>query len=341
MKIYLVSGDDPSLLSKKVRDLVGECVGDQSSDMVLTQLEETDYETEDGFSISPLIAAAESPPMFEPFRVVEARNLGLFSTGEDLTGLLNYLEAPLETTSLVLVWEKGIKQTRLSPLNKKLKDAVIDAEVDGQKIGEVVTASKPRGAKGTRDWFAKEVAAVGLKLDSQALELLQNHLGEDFSRLSSLLETISSAFGDSERLSSNDIVPFLGSAGSVPVWELTAALSKGDGAGSIKCIHRKLGAGEHPIAILSFLVNHYMRIARLDGAGFKNSDEVAKALGMSAYPAKLALEESRNLGPTKIKKIIELLGSADYDLKGKTGLDGKLVLEILAARIAQQYRLKN
>ena len=59
---------------------------------------------------------------------------------------------------------------------------------------------------------------------------------------------------------------------------------------------------------------------------------------MSSYPAKLALEEADRLGPARIRRIMEMLGKADIDLKGDSGLDGEVVMEILVARLAQQAR---
>lgn len=351
MAIHLVSGDDANLLEQKVREVVAECVGEQSAEMVITRFEETDYEqqrndaeavgtggtagTGGEMSLAPLLIAAETPPMYEPFRVIEARHLGHFSKAADLTALLDYLESPLDTTSLVLVWEKGLKKTgRLAPLNKKLKDAVVAAG------GTVSSASKPRGYRGIQDWFGNQMRESGLSLDGAAQNLIQTHLGEDYGRLRSFFEILRSAFGAESQLSAKDVAPFLGSKGSVPSWDLTSALANGDGAGALNILKRKFDSGDEPIAILYFLINHYNRIAMLDGAGFQSGDQAAKELGISVYPAKLALAESQQLGTHKIKRISALLGKADEDIKGGSGLDSELIVEILIARLAQQYRLR-
>lgn len=332
--IFLISGNDANLLSQRVREVVAKCIGDQSPEIVLTRLEEADYDQEDNFNISPLMEAVESPPMYEPFRVVEARNLGHFSTQNDLEPLLNYLNNPLDTTKLVLVWEKGQKQSRLAPLNKKLKDAVTAAG------GTVISASKPRGFQDTQNWFQEQIRSSGLPFNKEAQDLIKNHLGEELGRLKSLLEVLNSALGGQNQIGAKEVEPFLGSKGSVPAWDLTNLLSKGDGTQSLQCLKRKLDAGENHIAILYFLINHYLRISLLDGAGYSNSDQAAKDLGISAYPAKLALQESQKLGTQKIQRIIKLLAKADKDMKGGSGLEPEVILEILIARIAQQYRLK-
>lgn len=337
MAIYLISGDD-ILLEQKVRETVADCIGEYSSTTILTRFDEVDYMQQGSEpDITPLTIAAATAPMYEPLRVIEARHLGNFSKAEDMEPLLNYLQAPLTTTSLVLVWERGTGG-RLPPLNKKLKDAVLAAG------GKYISASKPRGYRGISDWFREQIKESGLSLDSAAQNEIQNHLGEDYGRLTSFLKTLASAFGSSASNSTQlgvvDILPFLGSKGSVPLWDLTSALAKGDGAGSLNILKRKFVSGSEPITILYFLINHYNRIAMLDGAGFRSGDEAAKALGISAYPAKLALAEAQNLGTRKLKKITALLSKADADLKGGSGLNPEIVLEILIARLAQQYRLK-
>ncbi len=333
--IYLVSGDDSSLLSQKVRELVAACIDGMDADLALSRLESADYKSGDGYELSAVVSAASTPPMMEEFRIIEARDLGMFSTEKDLSGLYEYLKDPMESTKLILVWEKGLDQTRLSPLPKKLKESVLSAG------GEVISASKPRGAKNSKEWFASQIKNSGLLFSGQALALLKNRLGEDFGRLKSLLESLKSAYGteDAEMLSPEDIQPYLGEAGSLPVWELTAALSKGNTEQSLSCLMRRLDAGEHPVAVIAFLVNHYFRLARLDQAGYSSPDDVAGELGISSYPARLALEESQKLGSKKIARIFELLQEADMDLKGRSGLDGRLIMEVLIARIAQQYRL--
>ena len=339
-RIFLISGNDPSLLLQEVRAAVSACLDGGNPDHTLIRLEAEDYQEGDDYKLSALVTAAATPPMLEPHRVIEARHLGLFGNKKDLEDLYEYLENPMETTDLVMVWEKAAHQQRLPNLPKKLKDAVIAAG------GKVISASRPSGARNVREWFQTQIQISGLPLDQSAVNLMQDRLGEDYGRLKSVLDSLAGAYGaEAEKaLSAEDVRPYIGEGGSVPVWELTSALSKGDGIESISCLKRRLSAGEHPLAIMAFLTNHYMRQMRLDKGGGSGTSGLspaaaAKELGISEYPAKLAIEESKKLGTKKLAKIFELLNKADKDLKGQSALEGDLIMEILIARIAQQYRL--
>jgi DNA polymerase III delta subunit len=54
--------------------------------------------------------------------------------------------------------------------------------------------------------------------------------------------------------------------------------------------------------------------------------------------AKKALEQSRRLGSARIGQAITLIAAADLDVRGVSGLDPELVVEILVARLARQTR---
>ena len=61
--VHVFSGTDSVLLDKAVRDAVKQALGDQSADFALAELSESDYQVDDGYSISPLVDAAQTPPM--------------------------------------------------------------------------------------------------------------------------------------------------------------------------------------------------------------------------------------------------------------------------------------
>jgi len=61
-------------------------------------------------------------------------------------------------------------------------------------------------------------------------------------------------------------------------------------------------------------------------------------LGTAPFVAKKALEQSRRLGSARIAQAINLIAAADLDVRGMSGLDPGLVVEILVARLARQTR---
>ena len=136
------------------------------------------------------------------------------------------------------------------------------------------------------------------------------------------------------------VEPFLGDAGGVPPWDLTDAIDGGRTDRAIELLGRMLGAGErHPLQVMAILQGHYGKLATLDGLGLRTEGEAASALGIKpGFPARKALELSRRLGGSNIRRAIDLLAGADLDLRGGKDLDDRLVMEILVARLSRPPR---
>jgi DNA polymerase-3 subunit delta len=201
------------------------------------------------------------------------------------------------------------------------------------------------GAPGTgrirNAWFEERFDASPLKLDATARQLVVEHLGEDVARLTGLMLTLEGVYGFDASVGEDEVMPFLGDEGSVPPWDLTDALDQGDMTAALEVLQRMLRAGgRHPLQVMSTLHSHYERMLRLDGTGISNDKEAAAHLGIkgSSFPAKKAVAQLRRLGPEKIRRAIELLGETDLDLRGKSALDGDILMEILVARLAHLTR---
>ena len=315
---YLVKGGDPVLRADALRALVRDLVGDDDPALVVE-----DHEPASDDDLSGLVDAARTPPFLTARRIVIGREISAASS-EALRPLLAYLADPLDTTTLVLVTgERG----RLSP---KLSAAV-------KAVGHVVDAGVPTQRAGRSAWLAEHVRAGPVRLDAGALKLVDEHLGEDLGRLTSLLATLAAAYGSGARVSVDDVAPFLGEAGAVPPWELTDAIDRGDTAAAVGALHRMLVAGgRHPLQVMAVLHTHLARMLRLDGAGIADPAGAAEALGLkSTYPAKKALEQGRRLGHDGVAAAVALLAGADADLRGTKGWPEVLVLEVLVARLSR------
>lgn len=333
--MFLVKGDDPTLVSRAVGDIVDRLVGDGDRSLLVEELDEASYHRDDGdYTIAPLVDAAQTPPFLTEYRVVVGREIGRFSKADEVAGLVAYLSDPLPTTSLVLAWEKGPELQRLNAVPKSLATAI------GDVGGEVVDVKVPRG-KGAQGWVTEQVAAAGLSLDRGAMRALTERLGEERGRLPGLLDTLASTFGESTLLTADDVLPYLGEAGDVAPWELTDAIAAGDVVGALDRLHRMQGSGgRHALQILASLHGHYGRLLRLDGAGLRDEKAAAQALGMkgSTFPAKKALQQSRKLGSDKVRRAIELLADADVDVRGATAVEDTTTMDVLVARLATLHR---
>ncbi len=333
-RVVLITGDDDALVTEAVRAAVTDALGDDDRALALEELVEDDYRDDDGFSVGRLIDAAGTPPFLTGRRVVVGRHLGRFGTLDLVAPLVDHLESLLETTRLVLVWEKGVTppQQRLNAVPKSLSAAVAAAR------GEVRSVAVGRGKDADR-WLTQRLDAADLRLDRSARSAITAQVGEDRSRVVGLIDTLEAVFGPGAEIGVEQVRPYLGEAGGVAPWELTDAIDAGEVTKAIDRLHRMLGAGQrHPLAVVAALHGHYGRLLRLDGADVVDERGAAEMLGIKGFPAKKALMVSRRMGSDKVARAVRLLAAADLDLRGRTAWPPELVAEVLVARLASLAR---
>lgn len=326
---YLVKGSDDVLRGDGLRTLLDGLVGDGDRSLLV---EEVDLDLAE---LGAAVDAAQTPPFLTERRIVVVRRLGRFSKADELAPLLGYLDDPLPTTTLVAVWEKSAEPSaKAARLPTTLTKAITAAG------GEIVDADAPSG-RGLAGWVAEQLRAAELDVDARARDAVVAVLGEDAGALVGIVERLVGAHGAGARLGMAEVEPFLGQEGGVPPWELTDALDRGAVPDALDKLHRMLRAGDrHPLAIMATLQSHYLRMARLDGAGARGEKEAAALLGLkgSTFPAKKALAQSAKLGPDGIRRAVALLAEADLDLRGARAWPGELVIEVLVARLARLSR---
>jgi DNA polymerase-3 subunit delta len=313
--VWLVDGDDPTLVAEEVRRLVAELAGADAG------LSVEDF-WGDEVDLDAVIGACLTPPFLADRRVVVLRDAGRFST-EDLRPLLTYLDDPLPTTALIL----GAGGGRLAP---KLAAAV-------KKVGRVVSVGPGRDTKG---WLEARLRSAPLQFEPQVRPRLADHLGEDVGRLPALIEALVAAYGVGARIGVDDLEPFLGEAGGVAPWDLTDAIDRADTEGALTALHRLLGAGDrHPLVVLAILHRHVAPVLQLDGSGATGEVQAAALLGIakgrSTYPAKKALATLRRWGSDGAARAVHLLSEADVDLRGESTWPPEAVLEVLVARLCR------
>ena len=312
LPVYLVRGEDPSLLSQGLSGLLNELAGADPLGIEHLPMEA---------DLTVAVEALSTPSLLGDRRIVVVRDVGRFDAA-GVEPLLEYLSEPSEASVLVLVAGGG--QT-----NRRLSDAV-------RKRGHVIDTGVPQKAKEKTQWIADQVAAGPVRLAPAALRKLTSHLGEDLGRLETLLAGLAAAYGEGATVGEDELDPFLGEAGGVAPWDLTDAIDRGDTSAAVGALHRMLDGGQrHPMAVLSTLSRHVLALVRLDGAGVRSDAEAAALIGTAPFPARKALAQSRKLGSESISRAIRLVAQADLDLRGASEWPPALVLEVLVARLSR------
>jgi len=314
--VQLFTGEDASLLSSALADAVHHLVGDNDRTLMVDDFDGAE------FDIAAAVDAAQTPPLFTDRRVVVLRDLKEFTVA-DLDPLFGYLANALDTTDLVL----GYGGRAPKSLTDKVKAAG----------GVVSSVDAPTKSRDRAHWFEEQVSGSGVRLDGAATQQVLSWLGEDAGRLTSLLDTLASAYGNGRMLKPADVAPFLGEAGGAPPWELTDAIDKGDTTTALTVLHRMMHAGgRHPLQIMATLHTHYAKLLRLDGAEVRSTDAAAELLGVKLpFLAEKALSLYRRLGSSSLHRAIELLAQADLDLRGRRDWPDELVMEVLVARLSR------
>ena len=128
MSVQIVTGDDPVLIGETVTRIARDALGDQDRSLALEQLDEASLrDPEGGWSLAPLVDAAQTEPFLTARRVVVGRHLARFSRSGQYEELVRLLESLPATTDLILVWERGVDPVmggRLPAIPKDLKAAV-------------------------------------------------------------------------------------------------------------------------------------------------------------------------------------------------------------------------
>lgn len=331
MSVHLVSGADPILRDDAATALIGELLDGEDRGLAVEELtvpargegDEAGSEGRDGI-VATVVLAASSPPFMTARRIVVVREVGNLRAG-DLGPLTTYLDDPLPTTELVFVAGGG-----------KTPDA-LDKWI--RKHGTVAAPPSERSA----DVLALELGDADIALSAAAVDALRAHVGEDAGLVPGLIATLRGAYGPGSRLDVDDVEPYLGEAGSIPVWDLTNAIERGDVPGTLTTVRRLLSVTSprqprpmHPLQITALLHGHYRRLLRLDDPTVQTSQDAATALGGRTNPrsAGFRLRQARALGSEGLRRAFDLLAQADLDLKGARAIPEDVVVELLVARLA-------
>ncbi|HEY5166112.1 MAG TPA: hypothetical protein VIJ44_09185 [Acidimicrobiia bacterium] len=329
MSVHLVTGNDPVLRGDAVTSLVDELLdgGDRSltvEEFTAAGRGDTDDVVGNDEVVGAVVNAASSPPFMTSQRIVIVRDIGTLRAA-DAVPLVAYLDDPLSSTELILVVGGG-----------KTPDALDK----GARAHGTVTG--PTSEK-TADVLAFELGGHDLDLTRDATDAIRAHVGDDAGLVPGLVATLASAHPPEARLDVDDVTPYLGEAGSIPVWDLTNAIERGDIPGALATVRRLLTVTSprqpkpmHPLQITAMLHGHYRRLLKLDDPAVRTNEDAAAAIGGRTNPraAGFRLRQARALGTDGLRRAFDLLAHADLDLKGARAIPEDAVVELLVARLA-------
>jgi len=333
MTAHLVRGDDPILRAEAVQSLVRELLEGDDPTLALEEHEVPGRAAGEGEAggaearqavVEVVMNAAATPPFMTARRVVVLREIGLLSATE-VEPIVRALDDLLATTELVLVAGGGRTPKALD---------------DAMKRGGAVHA--PDAVK-PADVLARELGRADLTLHADAAKAVLAHVANDAGLLPAIVDTLASAYGPGASLRAEQVTPYLAGGGSIPVWDLTNAIEKGDVAAALVALHSMLTVTSptqpkamHPLQVLGLLHSQYRKLLALDDPEVRTAEDAAAALGGRTSPnaARFRLRQARALGTDGLRQAFDHLARADRDLKGERAIPEDIVMEVLVARLA-------
>ncbi len=268
-----------------------------------------------------VINACKRHPVYSAFQVVILKEAQLMSSIDKLE---SYVENPLLTTVFIAGY-KGKSYDKRTKFYKLL-----------QKNGEILVSSKIKDDK-IQEWILKYVQSIGYKINSKAAMLMQEHIGNDLSRIVSEIDKLIINCAGKKSLDEDDIEKYIGISKEYNVFELQAALATKNLSGALKIIrYFESNPKSGPIqmvlpALYSFFAKVYV--------AFSMSAQSENALKQHFYFNPVALQQGitamKNYGYSGTEKIILLLNH--YNLKslgiGDSGSESSSLLKEMAAKI--------
>ncbi len=270
-----------------------------------------------------VVNACRRYPMFSELQVVllkEAQHM------KDIDKLESYIENPLSSTIFVVAY-KGKSFDKRTKLYKLLKSNA-----------EIFNSEKIKDYK-LQEWIGDFVRTKGFKISSKAVSLLDEHIGNDLSRISNEIEKLALNLKGRKEITEDDIEEYIGISKEYNVFELQAAIAKKDLARAIRIIQYFDGnpkAG--PIQmVLPALYASFSKVYTVFGMNDRSEAALKPHFYFNAVAVKNALETINNYGYDGIERILLLLHQ--YNLKGvgvgNTGTsDAALMKEMVVKMIA-------
>ncbi len=247
-----------------------------------------------------VINACRRYPMFAERQVVLLKEAQHMKEIERLEG---YIENPLSSTIFVAGY-KGKTLDKRKSLYKKLKSTA-----------EIFTSEKVKDQK-LQEWIADYLRGQGYTINSKAISLLDEHIGNDLSRIVNEIDKLAVNLKGKKEITEDDIEKYIGISKEYNVFELQAAIAKKDLAKAITIIqyfegNPKAGAIQ---MVLPALYANFSKIYTVFGMPDKSEASLKPHFYFNPVAVKNALETIKNYKYEGIERILLLLHH--YNLKG-------------------------
>ncbi len=266
-KAHLIFGEE-FLVNKVLSDILDILIPESDR--------EFNYEKIDGEnnSVAKAVESISTYSFLSDTKVIAVAIDGLFSTAHQATDAdvseENDVDSGKADAALLQeAIEKGFPDQNLLVMTTGKVDKRRTLYKAVKKAGMIIDCSIPQGNR-MADKKAQEavlyesmkmiVSENGKTMDRKAFATLMETTGFDLSTFANSLEKLVSYVGDSEMITSKDVISLVKRTKKDPIFELTGAISNKNAEQALFLIKSLLEDGLYPLQILSGIVNHIRKL---------------------------------------------------------------------------------
>ena len=281
--VYRLTGDDAIEIEKALEIITAR------AGVAMPEINQTIF-TDETFDAEKIILSCQQMPFLSDKRLVIVKNMAKVKDA-DIKKLEEYCAAPAPET--ILVFQEIVGQNVFSKLSA---EKVLCKKLEKPALVEIVNAA----FSGTTKTITPAAANLLVDFCNNDQLLIQNEL-------SKLL------FAQNDMIDEDLVKKLVKKSDEYSVFEISTALTYGQGDKAIKLMKKMLETMEFPV-ILGLIAAHFRRMLYANLAEGTNA-EIASLLGVKEFAIAKAKTLAKNIKPSAILQINNLILQIDYDIK--------------------------
>ncbi|MFX3624459.1 MAG: DNA polymerase III subunit delta [Ectobacillus sp.] len=311
---YLLYGTETYFINETVNMLLAQALAEEDREFNVVS-----YDLEEAY-VEDVVEDARTLPFFGERKVLLVKS-PLFLTSQkekieqNVNVLMEYIEEPSPFTIMVFIvpFEKLDERKKITKLLKKHAEVL---EANAMQVQDV------------RKWIEGQADEHGVRIEEEAVTTLLELAGTNVMMLSQEMDKLCLYTGKNGRVTRDLVMELVPKSIEQNVFALVEKVVKKDIAGAMRILEELLAQQEEPIKILALLTGQFRLLYQVQELGQRGygQNQMASHLGVHPYRVKLAMNQTSAFSAQELKKIIDALANADYDMKtGK--MDKRLILE--------------
>jgi DNA polymerase III subunit delta len=272
--------------------------------------------------VRAVLAACASYPVMAERRVVIVRGFDRLAENRSFT---SYAERPNPHAVVMLICS-GKPNLSAHPY-RALREHGVACEF------------KPLSQRQMPGWIDQRVRMHGYRIESGAAQMLSEQLGAGLQLADTEIEKLIAFAGERTTITESDVLHAGGQTRELNVFELQRALGQADRARALTIADRMIRQASNrrgeALMMVSVLAGYFTRLWKLSVClGSRVAEkEMAGQIGVPPFAVAEYVLGFRKLGIESVRRGLEALLAADFELKGGSTRNEQLVLALVIERI--------